>query len=78
MQKGDYRWRIETEIFTEAPAPVPAPMFRFVFEWMRTRTSGNMICAGPWRKRRGSAVRDLNAHRELCGGDDEIGEVAED
>ena len=57
MQKGDYRWIIETEVQS-------APMFRFVFERMRSRKAGDMICEGPRRKRRGIAMRDLEAMRD--------------
>jgi hypothetical protein len=56
MQKGDYRWSIETEVQSK-------PMFRFVLERMRSSKAGDMICEGPWRKRRGIAMRDLGAMR---------------
>jgi hypothetical protein len=67
MQKGDYRWSIATQM--ESPVT-----YHFVLERMRSRKTGDMICAGPSRKRRGIAMRDLNAHRALC---DEIGIIAE-
>jgi hypothetical protein len=67
MQKSDYGWSIETEMQSK-------PVFRFVLERMKSRKAGDMLCEGPWRKRRGYAMRDLAAHRLLC---DEIGIIAE-
>jgi hypothetical protein len=59
MQKGDYRWSIETKWQSK-------PGFRFVLERMKSRKAGDMLCEGPWRKRRSYAMRDLTAHRVLC------------
>jgi hypothetical protein len=71
MKKGDYRWSIETEMQSK-------PMFRFVLEWMRSSKAGDMICAGPWRKRRGIAMRDLNVMRNRCLPASGLGIIAED
>jgi hypothetical protein len=58
MQKGDYRWSVETAVSSDR-------LFRWVLEKMKSSKRGDFICAGQWRKGRGVAKRDLGNMRAL-------------